>query len=66
MQLVTKCGIKFKSERRPATWTKHYDGDGPGGSVLPLGGAGSIDEQQVGYVWALAGRKWRSARSRWS
>jgi predicted GH43/DUF377 family glycosyl hydrolase len=31
-------------------WTKHYDGDGPGGSVLPLGAAGSIDEQQVGYV----------------
>jgi hypothetical protein len=35
------------------TWTKHYDGDGPGGSVLPLGGAGSIDEQQVGYVWVI-------------
>jgi hypothetical protein len=31
-------------------WTKHYDGAGPGGSVLPLGGVGSIDEQQVGYV----------------
>ena len=27
-----------------------YDGDGAGGSVLPLGAAGSIDEQQVGYV----------------
>ncbi len=25
MQLVTKCGIKFKSDKRPATWTKHYD-----------------------------------------
>ncbi len=35
------------------TWTKHYDGDGPGGSVLPLGPAGSIDAQQVGYVWVL-------------
>ncbi len=34
-------------------WTKHYDGDGPGGSVLPLGGPGSIDEQQVGYVQVL-------------
>ena len=35
-------------------WTKHYDGnDGPGGSVLPLGGAGAVDEQQVGYVWVM-------------
>jgi hypothetical protein len=34
-------------------WTKHYDGQGPGGSVLPLGGAGAIDAQQVGYVWVL-------------
>lgn len=25
MQLVSKCGIKFKSEKRPATWIKHYD-----------------------------------------
>ncbi|HET9553118.1 MAG TPA: hypothetical protein VFP50_09140 [Anaeromyxobacteraceae bacterium] len=34
-------------------WTKRYDGDGPGGSVLPLGPAGSIDAQQVGYAWIL-------------
>jgi hypothetical protein len=34
-------------------WTKLYDGDGPGGSVLPLGGPGAIDEQQVGYTWVL-------------
>jgi predicted GH43/DUF377 family glycosyl hydrolase len=34
-------------------WTKHYDGDGPGGSVLPLGPAGAIDAQQVGYAWVL-------------
>jgi predicted GH43/DUF377 family glycosyl hydrolase len=34
-------------------WTKHYDGAGPGGSVLPLGPAGAIDAQQVGYVWVL-------------
>ena len=34
-------------------WTKLYDGDGPGGSVLPLGGPGEIDAQQVGYVWVL-------------
>jgi hypothetical protein len=34
-------------------WTKFYDGDGPGGSVLPLGAAGSLDAQQVGYVWVL-------------
>ncbi len=25
MQLVTKCGIKFPSEKRPNTWVKHYD-----------------------------------------
>jgi hypothetical protein len=34
-------------------WTKFYDGDGPDGSVLPLGSAGTIDSQQVGYVWVL-------------
>jgi hypothetical protein len=38
-------------------WTRGhdapYDGDGPDGSELPLGGAGSIDAQQVGYVWVL-------------
>ncbi len=25
MQLVSKCGIKFPSARRPNTWIKHYD-----------------------------------------
>ncbi|HTJ49694.1 MAG TPA: aldo/keto reductase [Cyclobacteriaceae bacterium] len=25
MELVTKCGIKFSSAKRPATWVKHYD-----------------------------------------
>ena len=25
MELVTKCGIKFPSTRRPNTWFKHYD-----------------------------------------
>ena len=34
-------------------WTKHYDGAGPGGSVLPPGAAGEFDSQQVGYVWVL-------------
>jgi len=34
-------------------WTRFYDGPGQGGSVLPLGPAGSIDAQQVGYVWVL-------------
>ncbi len=34
-------------------WTKHYDGAGPGGSVLPVGGPGTFDEQQVGYVWVV-------------
>jgi hypothetical protein len=34
-------------------WVKKNDGPGPGGSVLPLGPPGSIDAQQVGYVWVL-------------
>ena len=34
-------------------WNKLYDGDGPGGSVLPLGATGEIDSQQVGYVWVI-------------
>lgn len=25
MELVSKCGIKFSSARRPKTWVKHYD-----------------------------------------
>jgi len=25
IQLVSKCGIKFSSAKRPATWVKHYD-----------------------------------------
>jgi predicted oxidoreductase len=25
MELVTKCGIKFPSSKRPKTWVKHYD-----------------------------------------
>jgi predicted oxidoreductase len=25
MQLITKCGIKFSSAKRPQTWGKHYD-----------------------------------------
>jgi len=35
-------------------WEKApYTGPGPGGSVLPLGGPGAIDAQQVGYVWVI-------------
>ena len=34
-------------------WTKHYDGAGPGGSVLPLGAPGEFDAQQVGYAWVI-------------
>jgi predicted oxidoreductase len=25
MELVTKCGIKFPSDKRPSSWVKHYD-----------------------------------------
>jgi len=34
-------------------FTKSYDGPGLGGSVLPLGQAGTIDSTQVGYVWVI-------------
>ena len=34
-------------------FTKINNGPGIGGSVLKLGGAGSIDQQQVGYVWVI-------------
>jgi hypothetical protein len=34
-------------------FTRFYDGPGPGGSVLPIGATGAIDEQQVGYVWVI-------------
>lgn len=34
-------------------FTKMNDGPGPDGSVLALGLTGSIDAQQVGYVWVL-------------
>jgi predicted oxidoreductase len=25
MEIVTKCGIKFRSQKRPSSWVKHYD-----------------------------------------
>ncbi len=34
-------------------FTRFYDGDGEGGSVLPLGVTGTIDSQQVAYVWVM-------------
>ena len=34
-------------------FTKMNDGPGPGGSVLALGAPGTIDAQQVGYVWVI-------------
>ncbi len=34
-------------------FTRFYDGDGPGGSVLPIGAPGAMDAQQVGYVWVI-------------
>ena len=45
--------IGYAESADGVAWTKSYDGDGPGGSVLPMGPPGSIDEQQVGYVWVL-------------
>jgi hypothetical protein len=45
--------IGYAESTDGVTWAKKNDGPGPGGSVLPLGGAGAIDEQQVGYLWVL-------------
>ena len=28
MEIVTKCGIKFPSKKRPSSWVKHYDTSG--------------------------------------
>ncbi len=52
-QLADDRRIGYAESSDGVHWTKAYDGDGPGGSVLPLGGAGEIDAQQVGYVWVL-------------
>jgi hypothetical protein len=45
--------IGYAESSDGVNWTKFYDGDGPGGSVLPLGATGEIDSQQVGYVWVI-------------
>ncbi len=45
--------IGYAESADGVAWVKHNDGPGPGGSVLPLGPPGSIDAQQVGYVWVL-------------
>jgi predicted GH43/DUF377 family glycosyl hydrolase len=42
--------IGYAESKDGVHFTKFYDGPGPGGSVLPIGAPGSIDEQQVGYV----------------
>ena len=42
-----------ESSRRRRTGPSTTTVTGPGGSVLPLGPAGAIDAQQVGYVWVL-------------
>jgi hypothetical protein len=45
--------IGYAESADGVAFTKMNTGPGPGGSVLPLGPAGSIDEMQVGYVWVL-------------
>jgi hypothetical protein len=52
-QLADDRRIGYAESPDGVHFTKAYDGLGPGGSVLPLGGAGEIDAQQVGYVWVL-------------
>jgi predicted GH43/DUF377 family glycosyl hydrolase len=51
--LATDRRIGYAESTDGVHWTKHYDGAGPGGSVLPLGATGEFDAQQVGYVWVL-------------
>ncbi len=48
--LATDRRIGYADSADGIHWTKHYDGAGPGGSVLPLGGTGEFDSQQVGYA----------------
>jgi hypothetical protein len=45
--------IGYAESSDGVNFTKMNDGPGLGGSVLPLGAAGEIDAQQVGYVWVL-------------
>ena len=45
--------IGYAESTDGVTFTRMNDGSGPDGTVLPLGPAGSIDEQQVGYVWVI-------------
>jgi hypothetical protein len=52
-QLANDRRIGYAESADGVHWTKAYDGEGPGGSVLPLGGQGTIDAQQVGYVFVL-------------
>ena len=52
-QLADDRRIGYAESTDGVHWTKAYDGDGPDGSVLPLGAQGDIDAQQVGYVWVL-------------
>jgi predicted GH43/DUF377 family glycosyl hydrolase len=47
--LAVKRRIGYAESTDGVNFTRVYDGPGPGGSVLPLGGPGTIDEQQVGY-----------------
>ncbi len=51
--LSTDRRIGYADSADGVHWTKHYDGAGPGGSVLPLGAVGEFDAQQVGYVWVI-------------
>jgi predicted GH43/DUF377 family glycosyl hydrolase len=52
-QLSVSRRIGYAESTDGIHFTKFYDGPGPGGSVLPLGPAGSMDAQQVGYVWVI-------------
>jgi hypothetical protein len=45
--------IGYAESTDGVSFNKLYDGPGLGGSVLPLGGPGAIDEQQVGYIWVI-------------
>jgi hypothetical protein len=45
--------IGYAESTDGVSFTRMNDGPGPDGTVLPLGPAGSIDEQQVGYVWVI-------------
>lgn len=52
-QLALDRRLGYAESADGVSWTRRYDGAGPGGSVLPLGASGEFDAQQVAYAWII-------------